>query len=832
MADIKGITIEIGGDTRKLDDAIKGVNRNLRDTKTNLRDVERLLRLDPTNVNLLKQKQQLLTTAVEDTKKKLELLNDAMDQFRAQDGFDENSEQAQVLQREITETEQALARLEMEAEGASSALNEPFVSMGEHLQEVGERIQNVGEKITDVGDSLTKNVTVPLTALGAASIKAFSDVDKGFDIIVAKTGAAGDELESMRASMETLATEIPTDFETAGAAIGEVATRFDLTGQELEDLAGAFVKFAKLNNTDVSTSIDSVQSAMAAFGVETKDAAAFLDTLNAAAQKTGTDVGYISDTMYTNAAALKEMGFNASDAAFFIGELKKNGVDASSAMTGLKAALKNATKDGKTLNDALDEMQESMLNAKDDTEAAQIAMELFGDRAGPALAVALRDGRLSLDALGTSLDDNIGNVADTFEKTQDPLDEFRKGLNRAKLVGASLGTTLLNLLLPVIEKAQGVLENLQEKWDSLDESTKETIVKVGLIAAALGPVLSIVGRMTSGIGSLTMLGGRAMTMFSGLGTAGASIGASLGPVLAVVAAVAALVAIFVTLYNENEDFKEKVDEVWPQIQETISGVLEQLQGVFESFVSVVSIIWDQWGEEIWQVVSTKFAEVQAYISGVLAVIQGLMETFSLVIQGDWGGAWESLKRTAVTYWESIQQIIGSKVDNIRAKLELAGAVFSTIFGPPFETLKQTVTQKFEQLRSNISGIIEKIKGILAQPLKVLPDLKLPHLSITGSLSLNPPTVPQFSVQWYGKAYDNPYMFTAPTVLGFGDGVGAEIVYGRDNLMKDIALASGGGIRPELIYEAVREGASDAKTTVIIDNREFARILRNAGVALA
>lgn len=832
MADIKGITIEIGGDTRKLDDAIKGVNRNLRDTKTNLRDVERLLKLDPTNVNLLKQKQQLLTTAVEDTKKKLDFLNDAMDQLRQQDGFDENSEQAQVLQREINETEQALARLEMEAEGASSALNEPFVTMGEHLQEVGERIQNVGEKITSVGDSLTKNVTVPLTALGAASIKAFSDVDKGFDIIVAKTGAAGDELEVMRASMETLATEIPTDFETAGAAIGEVATRFDLTGQELEDLAGAFIKFADLNNTDVSTSIDSVQSAMAAFGVATEDAAAFLDTLNAAAQETGTDVGYISDAMTTNAAALKEMGLNASDAAFFIGELDKNGVDASAVMRGLRTALKNATQNGQSLDDALSDLEETLKSSDTSTESYAATMELFGNSAGPRLADALREGRISLDALGTSLDDNVGNVADTFERTQDPLDEFRKGLNRAKLVGASLGTTLLNLLLPVIEKAQGVLENLQEKWDSLDESTKETIVKVGLIAAALGPVLSVVGRMTSGIGSLTMLGGRAISMFGGLGTAGASIGASLGPVLAVVAAVAALVAIFVKLYNENEDFREKVDEVWPQIQETISGVLEQLQGVFESFVSVVSIIWDQWGEEIWQVVSTKFAEVQAYISGVLAVIQGLMETFSLVIQGDWSGAWESLKRTAVTYWETIQQIIGSKVDNIRAKLELAGAVFSTIFGPPFEALKQTVTQKFEELRSNISGIIEKIKGILAQPLKVLPDLKVPVIQVTGSFSINPPSTPHFSVDWKRDAYTNPFLFTAPTVMGFGDGPGAEIVYGHDQLLKDIALASGGGIRPELIYEAVREGASDAQTTVIIDNREFARILRNAGVALA
>lgn len=828
MADIKGITIEIGGDTKKLESALKNVNKTLTSTKTSLKEVDRLLKFNPTSTELLRQKQNLLKTAIGETKTKLDTLREAMEQMKSQDGFDENSRDAQELQREIIKTEQELKRLEEQARSASSIL-------GSQMQAVGQNIKDVGDKISSVGDSLTKNLTVPLVGVGAATIKAFSDVDKGFDIIVAKTGATGAELDAMRESMETLATEIPTDFETAGAAIGEVATRFDLTGQALEDLAGQFVKFAKLNNTDVSSAIDSVQAAMAAFSVATEDAGAFLDTLNAAAQKTGTNVDGIASAMTTNAAALKEMGLNASDAAFFIAELNKNGIDASAVMTGLKRAFANATADGKTLDDALADLQDTMTSSETDTEAYAAAMELFGNRAGPALATALKEGRLSLDALGTSLDDNLGNIETTFENTLDPLDEFRKTMNRVKLTGASLGTTLLNMLLPIIEKVRETVENLQEKWEELDEGQKNTIIKIAGIVAALGPLLSIVGRVTSGVGSLTILGGKALTMFSGLGAsagaAGAGIGASLAPILEVVAGVAALIAIFVKLYQENEDFRNKVNEVWPEIKETIEGTLETLRETFQSFVDFVSIIWDQWGEEIWQVVSTKFASIQATISGALAVIQGLMQTFSFVIQGDWGGAWESLKQTAQTYWESIQQVIGSKVDNIRAKLELAGAIFSTIFGEPFEKLKQTVSQKLEDLRSKVQNIVERIKKLFQFDFPT-PHIKLPHLTITGSLSLNPPSVPSFGVQWYRKAYDNPYLFTAPTVMGFGDGVGAEIVYGHDQLLKDIAAASGGGIEPALIYEAVREGASDAKTTVVIDNREFARILRNAGVALA
>lgn len=842
MADIKGITIEIGGDTKKLETALKNVNKTIKTTQDDLKDVNRLLKMNPGNADLLRQKQSLLNTAIGETKTKLDTLKTAMEQMKSEDGFDENSRDAQNLRREIMYTEDELKKLETEARNASSVL-------GSQMQAAGEQVKAAGEKISAVGQGLTTHVTAPIMAIGGLAIKAFSDVDNGFDTIVAKTGATGAELDAMRSSMETLATEIPTDFETAGAAIGEVATRFDLTGQALEDLAGAFIKFAKLNKTDVSTAVDNVQSAMAAFGVATEDAGAFLDTLNAAAQETGTSVDFISSTMTTNAAALKALGMNASDAAFFIAELKKNGVDASSAMTAFNAALKNATKDGKSLEDALAEMQESMMNAKDDTEATAIAMELFGDRAGPKMAEALRDGRISLEALGTSLEDNLGNVDRTFAETLDPLDQFKIAMNELKIVGSEIGAVILEVVNPALIKFRDKIQELREKWDQLDDSQKEMIIKIAGIAAALGPVLMVVGKMTSGVGSLLSIGGKAVTMLSGLGAgaggAGAAIGASLGPILAVVAAVAALIAIFVELYNNNEDFRNKVNEIWPQIKETIAGVLDSLKEIFEVFIEIVSLIWDQWGDEIWSVVSTKFEQVKITIAGALAVIQGLLRTFASIIQGDWSGAWENLKGTAQTYWETIQAVLGAKLDNLKAKFELFTSIIDTIFGDAWENIKTKAGQKFEEiknkiantvdsLRTRVQSIVDRIKQIFKFDFPT-PHIKLPHLTISGSLSLNPPSVPSFSVQWYRKAYDNPFLFSAPTVIdgmGFGDGPGAEVVYGYNQLMKDIAAASGGGIDPEAIYTAVREGASDATTTVVIDNREFARILRNMGVALA
>lgn len=126
-------------------------------------------------------------------------------------------------------------------------------------------MQEVGGKISEVGEGLTTHVTAPIVAVGAASLVA-SELDSGLDIVEQKTGATGQTLEDMNQTVKDLATEIPTDFETAGAAVGEVNTRFGLTGQALDDLSGKFIKFADLNNTDVSTSVDNVSGVLNAFG--------------------------------------------------------------------------------------------------------------------------------------------------------------------------------------------------------------------------------------------------------------------------------------------------------------------------------------------------------------------------------------------------------------------------------------------------------------------------------------------------------------------------------------------------------------------------------------
>lgn len=137
-----------------------------------------------------------------------------------------------------------------------------------------------------------------------------------------------------------------------------------MTGSTLEDLSTRFIKFAELNDTDVSGSIDNVQKVMAAYNVDISHTGGLLDTLNATGQATGISVDTLASLMVTNSAAMQQMGLNAASSANFLGKVEMSGADTSQVMSGLSKALKNATADGKPLDEALAEIQSSMVDAK------------------------------------------------------------------------------------------------------------------------------------------------------------------------------------------------------------------------------------------------------------------------------------------------------------------------------------------------------------------------------------------------------------------------------------------------------------------------------------
>ena len=215
---IKGITIEIGGDTTKLQNALKGVNGDLKSTKNELKEVEKGLKLDPKNTELLAQKQQLLTKAVGETKDKLDVLKTAEAQVEQQFKNGEASEeQYRAIKREVIATEAELKNLEEQAKASNST-----------LAKVGDAFGTVGDKATKAGEKMMP-VTAGITALGAAGVAASMELDNGYDTIITKTGATGEALESLTTVADNVFSDMPTTMDDVGVAVGEVNTRFGAT---------------------------------------------------------------------------------------------------------------------------------------------------------------------------------------------------------------------------------------------------------------------------------------------------------------------------------------------------------------------------------------------------------------------------------------------------------------------------------------------------------------------------------------------------------------------------------------------------------------------------
>ena len=435
-----------------------------------------------------------------------------------------------------------------------------------NLKKAGSQMKAVGDKISTVGKGFTKYVTAPIVALGTFSIKAFNEVKDGLNIVTQKTGATGQELEAMHQSVKTLASEIPASFEQIGTAVGEVNTRFGVTGQELEDLSGQFVKFAKVNNTDVNNSIDSVQKALANFGLDASHTSDLLDTMTKVGQDTGVSMETLMNGLVQNGAAFQELGLSIDQSVALMGKLDKSGANSESVMQGLRKALKNAAKDGKPLNQALSELQDTIVNGKDGMDGLTAAYELFG-RSGDQIYGAVKNGTINFKELGAAAEDASGVLDRTFEATLTPAEKFQTTLNSLKTTGYEFGNTVLGMITPALDKGSKKIQELSKKWQKMDSGTKQSIVKFLALAAAIGPVLIGVGKLTTAIGSITKGFGNFISVLT---------------THPFVAAAAAVTALGVAVYGAYESNKKAIESQY-EFNEEQKKSIEAIDGVTEAY---------------------------------------------------------------------------------------------------------------------------------------------------------------------------------------------------------------------------------------------------------
>lgn len=754
---IKGITIEFEGNTTKLGKAIKDINRDMSTLDRELKQVNNALKFNPTSVTLWQQKQQILTQKIEDTQKKLDLLKKAQAEMDAS-GVDKNSKEYRELQRDIVTTESKLKTFKQQLKSIGSA----------NLKALSEQFKAVGAKVKEVGESLTKNVTGPIVALGAASIASFKAVDEGLDTVVKKTGASGKELEAMQQSVKNLASEIPTDFATAGDAIGQVNTRFGLTGKELETLSGQFIKFANINNTDVTTAVDGTQKALAAFGLDASQAGTLLDQLNTTGQKTGVDMQTLLSGLVQNATAFQELGLSAEQAAVLMGQMETSGANSETVMQGLRKALKNAAKDGIPLDKALSDLQDTIAGDKDGVDGLTAAYDLFG-KSGDQIYGAVKNGTLNFKDLAKTATDAGGSIDKTFENTLDPTDDFKMAMNDLKTAGSELGSTLLTVLAPIIQKVAGWIQKVTEAWNKLSPGAQKAIVIAGLVAAAIGPVLVIIGTLISSIGAIIGV----------IGALGPVIAVLTGPFGLIVAAIAAAIAAMVWLTKNFDKVEAGAKALWKSLVEAWNAIKAAAVKVWNSIVAAIVGVWNK----IKTAVGTAINAVKTTVSNVFNAVKSTVSTI-----------WNGIKTTISNVWNGIKSGVSTAINAVKSTVSSVFNSIKSTVSSIWNGIKTAITTPINAAKTAVKNAIDAIKKIINGAHLKLPHFKLPHFKINGGKlpwgiggKGSPPSI---SVDWYAKGG----IFDGASLIGVGE-KGPEAVVPLDTLwnkLDRIADASSGG----------------------------------------
>ena len=568
---IKGITVQIGGDTVNLNKALKGVDNTSKNLQKELNLVNKELKFNPDNAVLLAQKQEILTDKINATREKLQKLNEVQEQVERQaKSGDLGADEYRAYQREVESTKSKLEHLESElgktndkfsevqrkandvnfnnAEGKVKSFKDKFKDMADKSIESAEQLK---KKLDTVGDGLEKagGVISKGSAAGAAvlagSVASFKDLDNGYDIIVKKTGATNEKFDSLKKTADELFSGSTFDMTAIGNAVGEINTRFGFTDEKLKSVSESYLQFAKINDADVSDSVSKTARIMQAWNISAENTPDLLGMITAKSQETGVSADALMNKVMDNNSVFKEMDLSLEESISLMAQFERNGVNDSTALMALKTAVKNSAKEGEGLSDVLRKNVSDIKNAKTDTEALQIATSLFGTRGAAEMANAIKEGRINFDDLSGSMSNYKSTVKDTYEGTLDPLEESKKGINNLKLAGAELASVALKEGEPLIEDVIDGVKGVTEWLKKLTPEQKKTLAKTIEIVAVAGPAVTLAGKAAKGIGGIVTAATKLVPKLISATAAQGGLNAAMdaNPVGAVVLAITAFVAV-------------------------------------------------------------------------------------------------------------------------------------------------------------------------------------------------------------------------------------------------------------------------------------------------
>lgn len=766
-----------------------------------------------------------------------------------------NKSQADInkTQRELDKLDQELVEAKTAEENASKGadkMNKSFRDTKGATNEANGGFTVLKGTLADLASNAIQQVVSGLKDIGSTAVQAWKDFDKGTDIILAKTGASGQSAKQMESIYKSVASQVVASNEDIGTSVGEVSTRFGITGKDLESLSGKFLKFAKLNGTDVNSSIDNTQKALSAFGLGADDAGKVLDMFNKVGQDTGVSMDKLMAGIIQNGTAFQEMGLSIEDAIRLMGQMEKSGANSETVMQGLRKALKNATADGTPLSQALADIEDEIVNNKDSTEGLSKAYELFG-KSGDQIYGALKNGTLSFkDIAGASLDFK-DSVDKTFDNTQDAPEKFDLAIQNIKTQMAGLVDDLVGRYAPQIDKA---FETIGKVVDAVFKGLGKSIdffVKYGdIMIATLGALAGGIGAYVAYTTAINVMknGWMALSAVEKIVTAGQwalNTAMSANPIGLIIAGVVALVTAFVILWKKSEKFRNFWKGLWKEIKKVFEPVLKVLSTAFKQAWSMVQKAWSvavTFFKGVWNGIKAVFSGVVTYYKNlfttaytvITTIFNGLVSFFTTIwngVKNVVSGAVKAIKTTISTAWNAIKSTTSSVWNSVKSAITSPINSAKTTVKNAIDSIKKTASDAWSSIKSTASSVWGKIKTAITSPIESAKDtvkkavgkikeffplsggnifekLKLPHFKIISKGKFpyglgGKGNLPKWDISWYAKGG----VINGASLIGVGEN-GAEAVVPLERNTKWIGKVAD-SFRAEFASMAKQAGVNNA-----------------------
>ncbi len=571
-------------------------------------------------------------------------------------------------------------------------------------QKAWKGIENAGKSISHVGDQLTAAVTLPIAAMGAASYKNFSDVDKNLQLVKATMGeTAYATADLSKALSEGMTQSIFTMQEGSEALVNFARQGWD--AKQAADMLSPSLNLAAGTATGLSEVTSGLGNTLKAFGASSEDALHYVDMMTQAQAQANTSVTGLFEAMSVAGSTANTVGWSFSDLATITGVFGDHSIAAGEGATALNTGLMRIASPAKQgaealkrlginvwdANGALLSMPETMGELQKGfeglTQQEQIAAAsaIFGkNQASKWLALINGPGTEALQNMKDNIDSASGNAQQAADAMMTPLEKLASTFDVFKY---TVGSALAETVVPFIEK----LTEMVDAFRQMDPEQQKQIVKWAMIAAAAGPVIGIFGRVVSTVGTvggaftrLVQFGSKAAGGFkalsSGAGLAKAGLAALTAPAGIVIAVIAAIGVVIASVVTHFDTFKSALASTggFEKLKEALGELKAQFEVVKPPLMKIIDLV----GNAISAATGIAAGAIAGYVAGMIEAFSGVLQIFTSVVtgidklvHGDLTGALEAFKGVfegAVKYVQGLFDMlfgtikrIGEAISNIK-----------------------------------------------------------------------------------------------------------------------------------------------------------------------